>query len=92
MNLDTVLEQGESFIVRTVGEDTIFLSEKGDDVHMLNETGTLIWGCIDGRRSLRAVLQELCRTYDVSEKEAVQDLMRFAEEMTAKGLVRARPE
>lgn len=86
-SLETVLVPAESYCVREIGEETIFLSNSGDQIHVLDEVGTFVWKEIDGRRPLGEILDRICAEYDVSRETAERDLLRFVEELTEMGLV-----
>ncbi len=77
---------------RAVGEETLLFAESGDELHTLNEVGSFIWGVIDGKRSLGAIVDSVCETYEVGRAIAEEDVARFMEELVAKGILSlARP-
>jgi len=87
VNLDMIPVPGDSFCVREIGEETIFLAESGDELHCLDEVGTFIWKAIDGQRSLADILDRVCDEYEVSREAAQRDLTRFIRELAEKGIV-----
>ena len=66
IDLTTVPRKTESFTERQLGEETIFLSPRGDEIHSLDEVGTCIWQLFDGTKDLGMVLDCLCDEYDVA--------------------------
>ncbi len=84
--LDTVLAPAADHCVRELGGETIFLSEAGDRIHVLDETGGFIWRALDGRRSLAEILDVVCAEFDVVRDVARDDLLRFADELVANRL------
>lgn len=75
------------FVVRKLGEETLILSEKGDEILTLNEVGSFIWQHIDGQYTLAAILDILCDEYDVERDEAAADLDAYVTELESHGLI-----
>ena len=80
------------FIARRIEAETILINEKGDMLHTLNETGSFIWTCVDGAKTLKDILGLLCTEYDITEERAEEDIRAFVEELQQKGIVRIRTE
>ena len=85
--LATTPRRNDSFCVRRLGEETIFLAEKGAVIHSLDEMGSFIWEAVDGKRSLAEILDRVCAEFDVSRETAEADLRRFMDELAALELV-----
>ncbi len=78
----------DSFCVRELGEETIFLTEKGNQLHCLDAVGSFIWKKMDGKRSLGDIVQAICAEYAVAQPTAENDLLRFAAALVDKGIIR----
>ncbi len=87
IDLTSVPVPCDSFTIREIGEETIFLSEKGDMIHMVNEVGSFVWKALDGKHSLLDILDRLLDEYEVSRHQAEGDLISFVDELAQKGLV-----
>ncbi|MDA2924184.1 PqqD family protein [Acidobacteria bacterium AH-259-L09] len=59
-----------------------------DFIYTSNDTGTTIWECLDGERTVNQIVETICREYDVPAEEATQDVMDFSGALEAAGLVR----
>lgn len=81
-----------SFIARRIQGETILINDTGDMLHTLNETGSFLWSCVDGARSLNDILGLLCAEYEIAVERAQQDMTAFIEELQRKGIVRIRTE
>jgi hypothetical protein len=75
------------FCVRKIDDETMFLTESGDEIITLNEVGSFIWEQIDGQHSLADVLDILCDEFEVSRDEAAADLEAFVVQLQDHGLV-----
>ena len=84
---DTIPVSNDTFTVREIGEEIIFLSEEGNMLHTLNELGSFVWKCIDGTRSVGDILKLMCEEYDVSRDKAEKDLIEFLSELTTKKII-----
>ena len=87
IDLTTIPRKTESFTERQLGEETIFLSPKGDEIHSLDEVGTFIWQLVDGTKDLGMILDCLCDEYDVEIEQARGDLLEFARELVERELL-----
>lgn len=75
------------FCVRELGEETLILSEKGDEILTLNEVGSFIWQQINAQHTLADILDILCDEYDVARDQAERDLGEFVAELEAHALI-----
>lgn len=90
VELGEILERDSGLTVREIGEETVIVSERGDNLHTLNGVGQFVWRALDGERSLLAVLDLVCDEYSVARPAAQADLLEFAGQLVERGLVRAR--
>jgi methyltransferase-like protein len=86
-SLQAIPRSNPDFTVRDVGEEIIFISAKGDMLHTLDSVGAFIWRNIDGKRSLKDILEILLESYDVVVATAEQDILRFFDELEQKNIV-----
>ena len=87
IELKSIPRNADSYCERKLGEETIFLSPQGDEIHSLDEVGTYIWQQLDGQTELDAVLNNLCEEYDVAQDQARGDLLEFVAELVARKLL-----
>lgn len=86
-NLTAIPVPNESYCVRRLGEETVFLAESGDAIHALDGMGTFIWEAVDGVRSLEDILERICAEYEVEREVAAADLVLFMDELAGKEIV-----
>lgn len=82
---DVFRKKGE-VVFRNIGGESLLVpivDNVGDlsSIYTLNETGTRIWGLLDGRRSIREITQLITDEYDVSEDVAIDDVGGFINEL-----------
>ena len=90
ITLETIPTPDTTFTVRRIGDETIFINEKGDRLHTINELGSFIWEHIDGDASLGDILDSVLSEYEAEREEAQEDLRRFIKELEEKGIVSLR--
>jgi len=66
----------------------IVISGDGRQMHMLNETASLVWRCVDGVTSVDRIVERVCEEYEVDEGTASRDVEKAIEMMREKNLVR----
>ena len=86
-NLGAVPVPAEGLTIRQIGNETIILTEEGEELHTLDETGTFVWKAIDGNKSLSRILDLICVEYEVSHDGARDDLFMFVEALKGKGII-----
>lgn len=82
---DVFRKKGE-VVFRNIGGESLLVpivNNVGDlsSIYTLNETGTRIWGLLDGKRSVREITQLITDEYDVSEDVAIDDVGGFINEL-----------
>lgn len=56
---------------------------------ILNEVGGRIWSLLDGTRTPEDIARVLTSEYDVTEEQALADVLEFLEELDDAGLLNA---
>lgn len=87
IDLKTVPVRSDAYCQRQLGEETIFLSPAGDEIHSLDAVGTFLWQQFDGTNDLQRVLDRLCEEYDVDPERARRDLIEFVRELVERKLL-----
>ena len=67
-------------------EAVIVLPEKGQ-IKVLNEVGARIWSLIDGKRSIKEIVDVITQEYQVSAEIAEKDTLSFIDELISKAMV-----
>lgn len=88
---------GKTVVTRRIAGETILVPVAGnvadlDAVYTLNDVGSYIWELIDGRRSARAIAEEVSAVYDVAVEQAAPDVDELLRALEEKGLVRLTAE
>jgi hypothetical protein len=78
----------DGLTVKRIGTETIILTESGEELHTLDETGTFVWSGINGKRTVGQILDILCAEYDVIRERAQKDVLVFIEALAEKKIIR----
>jgi len=84
--------KGKDLVTRDVAGETIIVPIKNkvgdlDSIYTLNEVGTLIWGLIDGKKSVSEIAEAICKTYEVKPEDAAKDTLEFLNTLKEAGLI-----
>ena len=82
------------FATRSILGETIIVPIKGgvgdlNSIYVLNESGTQIWGLIDGKSNIHRMIEEIRKVYDVGPEEAEKDTIEFLNSLEGSGLIRS---
>ena len=91
-SLAATFQKDSSIVSRRIADEMILVPiqrkvEEVECLYTLNEVGARIWELLDGRRSLRAVLEALVEEFDVSEPQAEEDLIGVIEQLKEIGAI-----
>jgi hypothetical protein len=95
--LDAVYVPSEDIVARTIEGELIIvplaagIGDLEDELFTLNETGKAIWDSLDGKRTLREVLEELLSEFEAPEGEIEEDLIGLVTELVRRRILVAVP-
>jgi len=86
-DLDSIFSHSANIVTRKTGNEYVLVPIANNiadmnSVYTLNETGAFIWEHLDGRRSLREIVDSLIEEYDVDFDSASKDMSEFIDNMT----------
>jgi len=96
-NSDRTFIKEKDLVTRCIAGETIIVPVRSnvgdlDSIYTLNETGTLIWGLIDGHTSISQIIEGLCSAYGVIPEEAEKDTLDFLNSLEEAELIHGRVE
>ncbi len=80
--LDKIYKKNENFVFRKIEGETILVPIKdnvGDmgSIYNLNKMAAFVWEQVDGVKSLQDIKNRLLEEYEVSFREAEDDLLEY---------------
>ncbi len=91
ISLDTRFRPVGRMAIRTIGGESLLVpisgAVAGRCLYPLNETANAVWECLDANLSLREIIAELTRRFDVDPAEAEADCRALVDLLQAEGLV-----
>lgn len=93
VTLDAIYTPSEDIVAREIEGDIIIvplaagIGDADDELYTLNETGKAIWNRLDGQRSLRAAVEELCAEYAAPASEIEGDVLGLVEELVRRKML-----
>jgi len=87
ISLNSVVSQSPSIVTRKTGNEYVLVPIANNiadmnSVYTLNETGAFLWEQIDGKKSVKDLIEAVVAEYEVDEKTAMEDVLSFIEEMS----------
>ena len=87
ISLDNIYLPSEDVVARDIQGELIIIpivsgiGDLEDEIFTLNETGRAIWDKLDGKRSLKEVIDILTQEFDATPQETEQDVLGITEEL-----------
>lgn len=72
---------------RIIEGEAVVLTSHDSTIHTFNPVGTSIWKLLDREREISEVVKDIREEYEVSQKEAEQDVLEFIEKLFQKKIV-----
>lgn len=85
--LDRTLTSSLDIQFTVLDDEAILLNLQNGHYYTLNSVGTVIWGLLDGSRTLREVLNAVCDRFEVDRERAHDDLVALVVRMEREGLL-----
>ena len=91
--MDSIPVRSDQVVFRKIENEYILvplLSTSADveSIYNLNEIGAVIWEQIDGKKSLRRIIEGLVAEYEVEQADAERDVLDFIGELVDSQLIR----
>jgi hypothetical protein len=86
-DLKSVYSHSPSIVTRKTGTEYVLVPVANNiadmnSVYTLNETGAFIWDIIDGKKSVREVIEAVVAEYETDYETAASDVNSFINEMS----------
>ena len=93
ITLDSVCIPSENVVARLIMDELVIvpitsgIGDEEDELYSLNETGQVIWRLLDGKKTLREIIQELSSEFNASAGELADDVIGLVTELVKKKIV-----
>lgn len=77
----------EEIIWRKLDDNAVIVSPGSGEVRVLNGIGTVIWLMLTQKQSVADIVSHLVNYYEVTPRQAQQDVVLFLQELHERGLV-----
>jgi methyltransferase-like protein len=86
ISLNSVVSQSSSIVTRKTGKEYVLVPIANNiadmnSVYTLNETGAFIWEQIDGKKSVKDLIDALIAEYEIDKETATRDIFSFIEDL-----------
>lgn len=93
ISIDKIYEPSKDVVCREVQGEFILvplvagMDKNNEAIFTLNETGRLIWGKLDKKKSVRKILSELSLEFDSPDKEIQDDVLGLLKELLDRKMI-----
>ena len=95
IEINAVYKPSEDVVAREVQGEFIIIpvtsgisdADSEDALFTLNETGKAVWDKLDGKKSLKTVVEELSLGFEAPEEKIKEDVLGLAEELLKRKMV-----
>jgi hypothetical protein len=87
METKTALVRKKDFIWREVDGETVVISSDNKLMHVLNETGSMIWSLLDENNDRDSIVQIVAAAFGGNEEAVRNDLDEFIETLKSLNLL-----
>lgn len=87
IDLNTILKKRKDIRYTKVPEGGLVLKHDTAEIITLNPMAIEIYHKLDGKKSVRELINEILNEYDVEEERAKNDIIEFLNELVNKNLV-----
>jgi len=87
VNLDSIYIPSKDVVAREIEGELIIvpivagIGDMEDELYTLNETGKAIWKRLDGKKSLRKIVEEFSKEFESSSEKIEKDVIGFVNEL-----------
>ena len=93
ISLEHIYTPSEDIVSREIEGELLIMpltagiGDMEDELFSLNETGKIIWGRLDGQKSLSEVVAELSEEFGAPTEEIEGDVISFVAELLKRGML-----
>ena len=87
MQLSIIPSKNETIQYRNIELQAVLVMPKEGKVKVLNHVGAFIWDKIDGIRSIKELVGDIIREFDVNEDQAAKDVIYFLKLLKEKNMI-----
>jgi coenzyme PQQ synthesis protein D (PqqD) len=85
--LEETFRRADEVPFRMLGDETVVVNTDTHEVHVLNGTGSRLWGLLTPARSLAELVGALAIEFELDPAEAEPEVAAFLSDLVDKGLV-----
>jgi hypothetical protein len=84
---DFVAHPRREVVTVEIDGDAVVYDELQETTHLLNPTGAIVWGLLDGETRLDELSADLAEAFGVGVEEVLADLVALVRELDQRGLL-----
>lgn len=91
-DLDKIPVRNSELAWRIIDEEAVIIpldeqSPDSEKINFLNETATRIWELIDDKNSIRDIITQILKEYEITKEQAEKEVISFIKKLEKKKLI-----
>jgi hypothetical protein len=97
VKLDSIYVPSDDVVAREIEGELIIvplsagIGDMEDELYTMNETGRAVWNALDGKKTLRVLVDELGAKFKAAPDEIEQDVLGLVGELLKRKMVAEKP-
>jgi methyltransferase-like protein len=87
VKMEDKFHKNENIPWRLIDAEAILVDIKEGESIYLNEVGTFIWNSLDGKNTVKEIVECICDNFDIDLETAKRDTIKFLETLLEKKLI-----
>lgn len=87
IDINSVVSRSKNSISAEIGAEAVIINTDTGQYYALDAIGAAIWAGLEEPRDVGSLCAELCREFDVSMDECLNDVRDFLETLSAESLL-----
>jgi hypothetical protein len=75
---------------RVIDNEAMVVAPGSNKLYVFNRVGTRIWEMANGKTGIGEIATAICEEFNVTYEQALKDAIKFAEEISRKGLLEVK--
>lgn len=92
-DLDKIPQKNTELAWRVIDNEVVIIpldeqTSNSKKIIFLNESGTIVWEMVNGKNKIKDIIEKIIKEYDVSQKEAEEEVINFINKLRKNNLIR----
>lgn len=97
ISLDNIINRNEHIIFRKIEDEYVLVpmlasANETEHIYNLNQVGASVWEKIDGKRTVKGIIDEMADEYEAAPEQIETDVLAFLNDIYKAKIIRVHNE